>query len=175
MSNSRNIRIWTIGILLVLAALAWVYFDYPGNRERLIEADHKIEVGVVLFKEKKYREALEIFENIPPGSPREWYARYYQGSTHIMLKDYPSAVTYLDQALALNPTDTKIMHALGVAYYKMGKLEISKAYYAAILEIDPDDGEARGLMDIMTNLEHMQPDVNQSDSTTIERDRSSDD
>ena len=45
------------------------------------------------------------------------------------------------------------MHALGVAYFKLGNLKLSKGYYASILEIDPGDEEARGLMDIMAKLE----------------------
>jgi tetratricopeptide (TPR) repeat protein len=156
MSKSSYIKIWVTCALLVLVAAVWVYVKNSGQQEKHIRADRKIESGIALFKDNKYPEALEIFENIPPGSPREWYLRYYQGSAYIMLKDYPPAITYLEQALALNPTETQIMHALGVAYYKLGKLKISKSYYVSVLEIDPDDDEARGLMEIMTNLEKRQ-------------------
>ena len=41
----------------------------------------------------------------------------------------------------------------------MGNLAMSKAYFAQVLEIDPTDEEARGLMDIMANLERMQQDA----------------
>lgn len=117
-----------------------------------------IETGVALFNEKKYVEAIEIFESVQPGHPQEWYSLYYLGSSYIMLKDYPSAIEHLELALNLKPTETQVMHALGVAYFKLGNLNMSKAYYAAVLEIDPNDAEARGLMDIMANLERQQPD-----------------
>ena len=156
MSKSSYIKIWGICALLVLVVAVWVYIENSGQQEKFIRADQKIETGITLFKQNKFPEALEIFENISPGSPREWYARYYQGSAYIMLKDYQPAITYLEQALALNPTETQIMHALGVAYFKLGKLKISKAYYASVLEIDPADDEARGLMEIMANLEKRQ-------------------
>jgi len=155
MKNSRYKMIAAL-IALVLLLGAWVFWGAFGRQEKLAGADRSIESGIALFEQMKYQEALDIFERIPPGSPREWNARYYQGSTYIMLKDYPSAVTYLEQALALNPEDTKILHALGVCYYKMGNLKLAKAYYTAILEIDPDDGEAKGLMDIMAKLERDQ-------------------
>ncbi len=74
-------------------------------------------------------------------------------------KDYEAAIGLLEEALLLNPGHTRIMHALGVAHFKMGNLAMSKAYFAQVLEIDPTDEEARGLMDIMANLERMQQDA----------------
>jgi len=157
MSKYSYVKMSGIFALLALAAAVWVYIDHSVQQDKLIRADRRIESGIALFKEKKFSEALNVFEKIPPGSPREWYARYYQGSTYIMLKEYHPAITYLEQALVLNPTETQIMHAVGVSYYKLGKLNISKAYFASVLEINPEDGEARGLMEIMTNLEKQQP------------------
>ena len=45
------------------------------------------------------------------------------------------------------------MFALGVAYFKLGNLALSKAYFAAVLQINPGNEEAKGLMDIMARLE----------------------
>lgn len=92
------------------------------------------------------------------------HTRYYQGSTHIILKDYQAAAETLEQALALNNNETRIMHALGVAYFKLGNLKLSKAYFAAVLEIEPDNAEARGLMEIMAKLEKTQADNATQDS-----------
>ena len=172
MSKSSYIKIWVTCALLVLFAAVWVYVNNSGQQEKLIRADQKIESGIALFKQNKIPEALEVFENIPPGSPREWYARYYQGSAYIMLKDYQPAITYLEQALALNPTETQIMHALGVTYFKLGKLKISKAYFASVLEIDPEDDEARGLMEIMANLEKRQLEVQRPETGEIPEEES---
>lgn len=164
MSKSRHIKIWGICVLLALAAAIWIYTEVSSQRETQIRADQRLESGIALFKEKNYPEALEIFEDISPGAPREWYARYYQGSTYIMLKDYQSATIYLEQALVLNPTETQIMHALGVTYYKLGNLKLSKAYFAAVLEINPADEQAKGLMDIMADLERPEPEATPEDS-----------
>lgn len=156
MSKSRQIKVWGAIVLIVLFATAWIYIKDYRHQEMLIRADARIEAGIASFKDGNYPEALRIFENIPAGAPREWYARYYQGSTYIMLKQYQPAINYLEQALALNPTETQIMHALGVVYFKLGKFKISKAYYVSILEIDPGDSEARGLLETLTNLEKRQ-------------------
>jgi tetratricopeptide (TPR) repeat protein len=156
MINSKNMKIGGLVTVLLIAVAFWGYTEWSNKQKLTVPSDQSLDAGIVLFNQKKYLEALEVFENIPAGAPDEWWARYYQGSTYIMLKDYSSATTYLEQALILSPTQTRIMHALGVAYFKLGNLQMSKAYFVAVLEVDPGDEEAKGLMDIMDKLEQQQ-------------------
>ena len=97
--------------------------------------------------------ALEVLPQVPAGSQEEAKALYYQGSSHMMLKDYEAAVASLDRALALNNRDVGTLYALGVAWFKLGNVNLAKGYFAAVLEINPDDEQAKGLMDIMAGLE----------------------
>ena len=78
---------------------------------------------------------------------------YDQGSEHIQLKDYEAALESLEQAHILNPEDTGTLFALGVVYYKLGNLKLAKSYFASVLEINPNDEQAKGLMDMMAKLE----------------------
>ena len=144
-------------VAFVLAVASLFYLQRTGPKESLREA-MLLESGIALFRENKYQESFEVLSGVAPGSPQEWRAKYYQGSALIMLKNHESAVGYLEQAFALNGGETRIMHALGVAYYKLGNLKMAKGYFAAVLEVDPNDEEAKGLMDIMTGLERTQPD-----------------
>ena len=139
--------------ILVLSAVAWIWVEQPGKETEPSDAAVLLDSGIALFNEKNFQQAVEALDQVPSGSPEKWRALYYQGSAMIMLKDYSSAVVYLEQALALNTHQTRIMHALGVAYFKLGNLKLAKAYYASILELDPNDEEAKGLMDIMAKLE----------------------
>jgi Flp pilus assembly protein TadD len=84
---------------------------------------------------------------------QEAKALYDQGSEHIQLKDYKSALESLEQAHVLNPEDTGTLFALGVVYYKLGNLKLAKSYFASVLEINPNDEQAKGLMDMMAKLE----------------------
>ena len=152
-----------VGVLAIVAVSWWLIESSNEQQDSLQDAG-LLESGVALFHEKKYQESFELLKGITMGSPQEWRAKYYQGSALLKLKDYDSAVEFLEQALALNNRNTQIMHALGVAYFKLGNLKLSKAYYAAILEIDPTDTEAKGLMDIMANLEREQPSANQEET-----------
>jgi len=157
MNGFKNTTVWILGALFTLVIATWLFYRVSGQQQTYEQTDISIDTGIVLFQKKKYTEALAVFESIPPNSPGQWRALYYQGSAYIMLKDHQSAVVYLEQALALNPSETQIMHALGVAYFKLGNLKLSKAYFATILETEPDNMEAKGLMDIMANLERQQP------------------
>ena len=156
MKTSSKIIVWGVAAILALSAAAWIWVEQSGQETELSDAAVLLDSGITLFNEKNFQQAVEALDQVPPGSPEKWQALYYQGSAMIMLKDYTSAVAYLEQALALNSHQTRIMHALGVAYFKLGKLNLAKAYYASILELDPNDEEAKGLMDIMANLERQQ-------------------
>jgi tetratricopeptide (TPR) repeat protein len=84
---------------------------------------------------------------------QEAKALYDQGAEYIKLKDFESAVEILGQAHVLNPEDAGTLYALGVAYYKLGNVKLAKAYFTSVLEINPNDEQAKGLMDIMARLE----------------------
>lgn len=163
MNSSRNTTVWILAAILALLVATWVFYGTYDRQQTDEQANISIDTGITLFQEKKYTEALIEFESVPTSSPRQWRALYYRGSIYVMQKDYQTGVVYLEQALALNPSDTQVMNALGVAYFKLGNLKLSKAYFASILEIEPDNMEAKGLMDIMANLERQQPDNTEAD------------
>lgn len=155
--TKAGLAVWVMATLVAVLATTWIFTRISDQPDPHGQNDISIESGIALFNEKKYSEAAAVFEQVQPGHPQEWYSLYYLGSSYIMLKDYPAAAQHLELALSLNPTNTRIMHALGVTYFKLGNLKMSKAYYASILEIDPEDAEARGLMEIMADLERQQP------------------
>jgi tetratricopeptide (TPR) repeat protein len=103
-------------------------------------------IGVVLW--------FVVMQPDQQSDPRqEAKALYDQGAEYIQLKDFESAVEILEQAHVLNPEDAGTLYALGVAYYKLGNLKLAKAYFTSVLEINPNDEQAKGLMDIMARLE----------------------
>ena len=157
MNKFTSNTLWAIGAILIVAVTAWVYIGTSNQQNVNQNSDSSMDSGIALFQERKYTEALLMLEGVPSDSPQKWRALYYRGSTYIMLKDYQAAVVNLEQALALNPTETQVMNALGVAYFKLGNLKLSKAYFASILELEPNNMEAKGLMDIMADLERQQP------------------
>jgi tetratricopeptide (TPR) repeat protein len=154
-----------IAALLVTLAVGWGFNLYNTEKQATEQqAIASLDQGIALFREKKYEQALEVFQSIPEGVLTDWHFPYYTATTHVMLKNYESAVPLLEEALELTPQETDILFELGVVYFKLGNLALSKAYFAAVIEIDPSHEDARGLMDIMANLERLQPGADQAGS-----------
>ena len=141
------------GALLVLSGLLWIFVLQPEKDAISFQAAELLTDGIGHYERKEYDLALEVLRQVPAGLLETAQARYYEGSSHMMLKDYESATTSLEQALVLNPKDTGTLYALGVASYKLGNVKLAKGYFASVLEITPNDEQAKGLYDIMARLE----------------------
>jgi tetratricopeptide (TPR) repeat protein len=136
-------------ILLALAVTYYLGGFGGGGRDWMAETEQ----GIALFEQERFDEALAALQSIPLDEAMDWRVPYYIGSSHMMLKDYVAAAVALEQSLSIKTDEPGTLYALGVVYYKQGKLKLAKAYFAAVLEINPDDEHARGLMDIMEKLE----------------------
>ncbi|MDH5633528.1 MAG: tetratricopeptide repeat protein [Gammaproteobacteria bacterium] len=151
MTNKQKIVLGsTATIVLILSGLLWFFVLQPDQSAKW---DTLLQTGITSFNNKQYQEALKSLEQIPSDVPQGAKARYFQGSAHLMLKDLESAVIYLEQALAIDSHDTGAMYALGVAYYKMGNIKLAKSHFASVLKLNPNDEQAKGLLDIMARLE----------------------
>ena len=164
LARSRILLIASIALRLVAITVGATYQYRIEQQRQADEATALIELGISQFKQKQYKEALETLHSIPQGVVEDWRIAYYTGSTLIKLKDYESAAVSLEEALILNSKEKDIPFALGIVYFKLGNLNLSKNYFHSVLEIDPGNKEAKGLMDIMANLERIQPDASASDS-----------
>jgi Flp pilus assembly protein TadD len=149
----KIILITSVGALLLLSVALWFLVLQPDLHSVAKQEEVLLASGIRLFKEKKFNESLETLARIPSGSTQEAKARYYQGSAYMMLKDYESAADNLEQALVLDSQDVGVFYGLGVAYYKLGNLKLARGYFASVLEINPNDEHAKGLMDILAKLE----------------------
>jgi tetratricopeptide (TPR) repeat protein len=153
MRKTSTITLLSLGLLLATIVIAFIYWNSVEKSAQTDQHAALVEQGIVLYKQKKYGEVLQVLEPIPENSISDWRIPYYSGAAHMMLNDYAKAATSLEQALALNNQETGVLYALGVVYYKQGNIKLAKSYFASVLEINPADEQAKGLMDIMANLE----------------------
>jgi len=156
MSVSRT-KIAAIAIAgIVLAAASSWYWYAEKQTTASAKYDALLQQAIEQFDGERYSETLETLQRIPREDVKDWRILYYMGSAQMMLKDYGQAAQTLEQALALNNRQTGVLYALGVTQFKLGNLGLAKAYFAAVLDINPTDEHAKGLMDIMANLERQQ-------------------
>jgi len=156
MTNTRKWFFSAVGLVLIAAVVAGIFQYRIERQHQAEEALALIEVGIAQFKNNQYETAVETFRSIPEGAIKDWRPPYYVGTALIQLRDYEAAVVSLEDALSLNNMEEGIPFALGVAYFKLGKLGLSKSYFHTVLEINPNNADAKGLMDIMANLERQQ-------------------
>ena len=154
--RNRILLVAGAGVLLVALIAGANSFYRMEQQKQLGDAHALINEGIAQFRAGQYELSVQTLGSIPEGLIEDWHLPYYLGSALIQLKDYEKGAAKLEEALALNPSDKNALFALGVAYYKLGNLSLSKAYFASVLEIDPSHEEARGLMDIMSKLERYQ-------------------
>jgi tetratricopeptide (TPR) repeat protein len=152
------------GAVVILLGALWIYSAQTNQEMQSAQGEQALAQGISLFDDKQYPEALEALQRVPQGSSYEAKARYYRGVTQMMLKDFEAAASQLEGALELQGQDPATLFALGVSYFKLGNLKLARGYFAAVLEIPATSPkqtelmeEAKGLMDIMAQLERQQP------------------
>ncbi len=148
----KNLAI-AAGAILLLAGVLWFLVLQPEREAVTYASAELLADGIGHFEREEYDLALEVLQQVPDGQAETVRALYYEGSSYMMLKDYEAAAASLESALAIDPRDTGVLYALGVAYYKLGNLALAKAYFGEVLKINPNDEQAKGLLDIMAKLE----------------------
>ena len=156
--KARKLLVVASSLVLVAAVVAGAYLYQIERQRQALEATVLLQEGIALFQQEQYETALETLHSVPKEALEDWRISYYTGATLIKLKDYAAAAVSLEEALTLNNKEVDIPYALGIVYYKLGNLGLSKSYFHSVLEIDPGHEEAKGLMDIMAKLERQQPD-----------------
>lgn len=164
MAKSHKLILFGAALILV-AAVTGISLYRMAPKAPPVDVHMLIDKGITEFRNNQYEQSLQTLESIPEGLVEDWHVPYYMGSALIKLKQYEPGARQLEKALALNNSNENIFFALGVVYYKLGNLGLSKAYFGQVLKINPGNEEAKGLMDIMARLERNQADGVQEDKS----------
>ena len=139
MTKTRKLFFSAVGLALIAAVVAGIY-QYQLERQRQSEEALALtETGIAQFQQNQYESAVETLRSIPEGTIRDWRPHYYLGAALVQLRDYEAAVASLEEAFRLNEQEESIAFALGVAYFKLGNLGLSKGYFHAALQINPEN------------------------------------
>lgn len=140
--------------LLVVAVAGFMYMERIDRVRE--EGNDFFNQGVALYHEKRFEESIAALEQVPQAYEYDWRLPYYKASALTQMKEFESAAEFLEEARAMNGDETRILYALGVVYYKLGQLALSRAHFAAVVEIDPAHEHAKGMVDIIARLEREQ-------------------
>jgi Flp pilus assembly protein TadD len=151
-SRVASVFLVVFGVAMVAALVVFVQ-NWQASRETLRRAQAHLKRGVHLYQQKAYPHAQAELRRALRAKPDDWKAPFYVGAIQVEEKRFGLAIPYLERALTLNPTEPKILNALGVAYFKLGRLDMAKGYFWASLEADPSNKDAKGLVETMAKLQ----------------------
>lgn len=103
------------------------------------EIKNALEKGNSLFDEKKYEEAIKVFEGILQQEPEAYIINLNIGHCYFQMEKYDKALEYYQKVLDRQPENKNAMLGLGNAYLNMGKKEEALAWYSKIKFEDIDD------------------------------------
>ena len=103
-----------------------------------------------LVKNGEYKEAIEFGESIEEKFSKDSDYYFIMGSIYYILEDASNALSYFEKALSLNPNDPETLLLKANVHAFLKEVEQVKDCCNKILEIDPDNSEARN---ILKNLE----------------------
>ena len=151
-SRTQKILLSLASVVAASALIVWLV-EAQAHRDNVRIARLHLERGIKLYHQKAYVEAEGELRRALRADPTEWKAPFYVGAIQIERKRFALAIPYLERALTLNLTDPKILNALGVAYFKLGRLDMARGYFWASLDLDPSNRDAQGLMETMAKLQ----------------------
>ena len=157
MQATRTNVLTALTVVAGMAGLAALTFFVLGEaqerQERLRIAQAHLARGIELFHRKDYVHAQAELRTTLRANPDEWSAPFYVGAIQIEERKYGIAIPYLERALVLKPSEPKILNALGVAYFKLGRLDMAKGYFTASIDLDPTNVGAKGLLETMAKVQ----------------------
>jgi tetratricopeptide (TPR) repeat protein len=96
-----------------------------------------LEEGARLIREKRWEEAIRLFEEMARRSPAQEEVYYHLGVSYLELGRFEKAEEALKRALRLNPEYTSAYLQLARLYEETQRLQEALGTYERIIEVDP--------------------------------------
>jgi len=109
--------------------------------------------GMRLYKEKKYSEAAEKFEQAAQMKPDSALFANNAGFAHFKLALYPEAIEWFQKTIALDPNRAIAYLNMGDAYLQLGKKSEARQAYEKYLQLQPNSKAAAGVQEKLKSLE----------------------
>jgi protein O-GlcNAc transferase len=107
---------------------------------------------VTLADERRFREALPLFEQKAAMEPQSALAQRELGYCHAQLGDLQTAIQYFTRAINLDPNEANYYNDLGLACYDLRMLSEAKGAFQQVLNLRPDSIVAYVHLGLLANL-----------------------
>lgn len=99
-----------------------------------------------LLKTQQFDRALEVSLKLKEDDKRQFEYHLFRGKAFLGKQDYRQAADELLQANTIYNSDTGMLNALGLAFYKLGEKEKAAATLRASLKLNSDQPEIKKLL-----------------------------
>jgi TolB-like protein/cytochrome c-type biogenesis protein CcmH/NrfG len=125
----------------------WVMDDYDGARRTFEQvqsrwpnnADILEPLGLIAFRQGRWKEAREYFDAAIALNPRDQFSRWNAVFARAHVRDFPAALRTIDQALAIWPDDPSFISMKASVYQALGELDQADALLS---RLRPKPGDA---------------------------------
>lgn len=97
----------------------------------------RMEEGIRLMREKKWEEAIRLFEEMAKQSPQQEEIFFRLGVSYMELGRFPKAEEALKRAIRLNPEDVRPYFQLAGLYEQTQRLQEALDLYDRVIQVDP--------------------------------------
>lgn len=94
---------------------------YPGSRMAAADLARNFSAARMLYEERRYSEARAMFRELAGDQPDSVEINFYLGRLALWFDDHAIALSHLEKAAGVVPTDARIQNALGDAYGLMAQ------------------------------------------------------
>jgi Tfp pilus assembly protein PilF len=108
--------------------------------------DAKTGLGTVFFRQKKYAEAVQLFEQIYPQRQESIEVVAMMSDSYLHLKDFDRAIQFLKRGIELDPQTPGWYYHLMEAYFVSGRLEEAGRIYDQYSTAFPKSSQTRFLV-----------------------------
>ena len=100
------------------------------------------DLGIELFKAKRFSEAIEMFRSRLVYDPENWSILLNLGYAYFQKEDYPKAIGSFSRVTDLKPDNAQAHFMKGVCYRYLDQGAKAKAAFVQAVKLDPENVEA---------------------------------
>ena len=102
-----------------------------------------------MIADGEYREAIALGRQLEPKYEKDHDFMFIMGSTYYIVEDAQNAIAYFEKALRIKGDDVESLKLKTNAHLALGQKEEAITAISRVLEVNPDDAEAKELFDQM--------------------------
>ena len=101
-----------------------------------------IKQGLKLLHNKRFSEALNIFDKIVKSNPEDGDALFCLGNTYYEINDLSKSIYYYEKSLKKYPNSQEIINNYAIALQSLGQINRAEELFIKLIKLNPNNVKA---------------------------------